>query len=525
MKIAVVIFSLNANQKNMWESVLHSYAMQGVKYSSYILVDCESTDSTVTFAQKYGWEIVLQDRKSFNHGKTRQKIADRLYAENYDIAILATQDVTLMTADTLETLVNNLKQTGAAVAYARQVPVCEQSFDGYFRLRNYPSASLVKDSTSIDQLGLMTPFVSNSLAAWDLKKISIYGGFPETDFGEDMLLGAKFILNGEKISYCAESCCRHEHDSSWREIFMRGVAIGGLHVRNPLLTEKFGRLESCAKISIKISDAMHYFCPLAIKYLGYMVGKWREKIKKQEIFLPLLMVVSFVCGLALCTLNIIPANDTCTRYAPMAQAFAEGNFKFAFHPMYGTLFQALSGSICYLFSLNGFRACQLAALLLWWISIIPIYKIFKCVFDKKVAQWSCILYVLCSHLHRYVYDGLRDNGRTLGIALLCLGMIKIWQEQKQKYSTFKNYATLSSGCVVLTALRADGFMLAIIGLCFAVFIDITTNKLKCWRSIAAGLVFLLCILPQVYLTWKYTGIPSVSTRHSDIIQKIITRLL
>lgn len=388
MKIAVVIFSLNANQKNMWESVLHSYAMQGVKYSSYILVDCESTDSTVTFAQKYGWEIVLQDRKSFNHGKTRQKIADRLYAENYDIAILATQDVTLMTADTLETLVNNLKQTGAAVAYARQVPVCEQSFDGYFRLRNYPSASLVKDSTSIDQLGLMTPFVSNSLAAWDLKKISIYGGFPETDFGEDMLLGAKFILNGEKISYCAESCCRHEHDSSWREIFMRGVAIGGLHVRNPLLTEKFGRLESCAKISIKISDAMHYFCPLAIKYLGYIVGKWREKIKKQEIFLPLLMVVSFVCGLALCTLNIIPANDTCTRYAPMAQAFAEGNFKFAFHPMYGTLFQALSGSICYLFSLNGFRACQLAALLLWWISIIPIYKIFKCVFDKVIKTYT-----------------------------------------------------------------------------------------------------------------------------------------
>ena len=349
MKVAVVIFSFNANQKNMWESVLHSYAMQGMKHSSYILVDSESTDSTVTFAQKYGWEVVTQEKEFFNHGKTRQKIIDRLYAEGYDIAVLATQDVVLMSDNTLETLIDNLLKTGSAVAYARQIPVHKQSFDGYFRLRNYPSASLVKDSTSIKHLGLMTPFVSNSLAAWDLKKNSIYGGFPETDFGEDMLLGAKFILNGEKISYCAESCCQHEHNSSWREIFMRGVAIGGLHVRNPLLTEKFGRLESCAKSSIKISDVMHYFCPLAIKYLGYIVGKWREKIKKQEIFQPLLMMVSFLCGLVLCMLNIIPANDTYTRYAPMAQAFAEGNFKFAFHPMYGTLFQALSGSICYLF--------------------------------------------------------------------------------------------------------------------------------------------------------------------------------
>ena len=525
MKIAVVIFSLNADQKNMWESVLQSYAVQSEKYSSYILVDSESTDSTVELAEKYGWDIVTEKRKSFNHGSTRQKIMDRLYAEGYDIAILATQDVTLMAQDSLKTLIENLERTGAAVAYARQMPVQKRSFDGCFRLRNYPPVSLVKDSADIDRLGLITPFVSNSLAAWDLKKVHIHGGFPETDFGEDMLLGAKFILNGEKISYCAESCCRHEHDSSWREIFMRGAAIGRLHACNPFLAEKFGRLESCAGNRIKISDTIHYFLPLVIKYLGYTVGRLREKIKTFEHFLPLLMLISFVCGWAFCMLNLIPANDTCTRYAPMAQAFAQGNFKFAYHPMYGTFFQTFSGLICYLFSLDGFRACQLAALLLWLISIIPIYRIFKSVFDKKVAQWSCILYVLCSHLHRYIYDGLRDNGRTLGIALLCLGMIEIWQDRKRKHSNFKNYMILSSGCVILTTLRADGFVISILGLCFAFLTDMIMNKLKIWRSLAAGAVFLLCILPQVSVTWKATGIPSISTRHSDIIQKIITRLL
>ena len=284
MKIAVVIFSLNATQKKIWESVLRSYAMQSVKYSSYILVDSESTDLTVELAQNYGWMIISQKRDSFNHGKTRQKIIDQLYAEGYDIAILATQDVVLMSANTLETLIDNLLKTGSAVAYARQIPDQKQSFDGYFRLRNYPPVSLVKDSKSINQLGLMAPFVSNALAAWDLKKVCYYGGFPETDFGEDMLLGAKFILNGEKISYCAESCCQHEHDSSWREIFMRGVAIGGLHAHNLFLTEKFGKLEFCAKGSIKINEGIHYFFPLAIKYLGYIVGQCQEKIKNMGFF-------------------------------------------------------------------------------------------------------------------------------------------------------------------------------------------------------------------------------------------------
>lgn len=51
-----------------------------------------------------------------------------------------------------------------------------------------------------------------------------------------------------------------------------------------------------------------------------------------------------LCGLlilgTLLWLNPIPADDTATRYAPMAQAFAEGDWLYAFHPHSGVFFPA-----------------------------------------------------------------------------------------------------------------------------------------------------------------------------------------
>ena len=282
MKTAVVIFSCNADRDNLWLSVLDSYAMQKRKLDSYLLVDSESTDSTSVIAGKYGWKILTEKRTSFNHGKTRRKVAEDLYSDGYEAVIFATQDVVLAGPDTLSILTDNLQETDAAVVYARQLPRDGRSFDGYFRLHNYPSVSRVKTAQDIPQLGLMTPFCSNSLAIWNLKKIHAAGGFPETDFGEDIQLGAKLILDGERISYCAESRCIHEHRFSWRRIFRRGVDIGRLYGRNPALMENFGKPEACAVRKVPIPDMLRYFFPLGVKYFGYLIGFNYEKIKRRR---------------------------------------------------------------------------------------------------------------------------------------------------------------------------------------------------------------------------------------------------
>ena len=135
-----------------------------------------------------------------------------------------------------------------------------------------------------------------------------------------------------------------------------------------------------------------------------------------------------LCGLlalgALLWLNPVPADDTATRYAPMAQAFAAGDWFYAFHPHSGVFFPALSGGIAWLTGLDGFRACQVAALLLWATAAIPLYGIvLKLWGDRRIALLAELLYLAASHLQRYVYDGLRDNGRSLGLFLLVLGLL------------------------------------------------------------------------------------------------------
>lgn len=242
-----------------------------------------------------------------------------------------------------------------------------------------------------------------------------------------------------------------------------------------------------------------------------------EKIQNfiQKHFLWLLYVFAIAVGACLVRFDVIPANDTCNRYAPMAEAFAIGKFSEAFHPMYGTLFQVISGGIVFLFSIDGYRACQLTALLLWATAVFPVYGICRYIWDRQTALTASVLYLCCSHLQRYVYDGLRDNGRTLGMLLIAYGFIMLVKTKR-----LLSYFLIALGGWILSALRADGFLFALVAL-FALWImDIRYHKFRFWRSFAAGLLFLLLLAPQCYMVWKWTGVPMPSSRHAVIFQRI-----
>lgn len=109
-----------------------------------------------------------------------------------------------------------------------------------------------------------------------------------------------------------------------------------------------------------------------------------------------------LCGLlalgALLWLNPVPADDTATRYAPMAQAFAAGDWFYAFHPHSGVFFPTLSGGIAWLTGVDGFRACQVAGLLLWATAAIPLYGIVLKLRGKpEIALLAPILLTLVDH--------------------------------------------------------------------------------------------------------------------------------
>lgn len=234
--------------------------------------------------------------------------------------------------------------------------------------------------------------------------------------------------------------------------------------------------------------------------------------------LPWLIAVGgmfFIC--LLLPVNFIPANDTIARYIPMARAFAEGNWDYAFHPHSGILFSLISGVLNMLPGVGAFRACQLAAVMLWGLAAVPLYYITLYVWHKRDTAVVCsVLYLLCSHLHRYVYDGIRDNGRSLGFFLLVLGILICFE----KKDSWRSSVITAAGSAILTMIRVDCVVFGCAGLIFLFIMDAKNHGWRCQRGGVALVLWLLLISPQLYLNYRWSGYPVPNSRYAILCKKI-----
>ena len=131
------------------------------------------------------------------------------------------------------------------------------------------------------------------------------------------------------------------------------------------------------------------------------------------------LVVGLLCIL------VDPAlrSDTMTRYAPMADAFARGDWFYAFHPRFGVLFQTVSGSLAFLLGIDGARATPIAAFLFLSLAAVSVWCLVRRLWDGRSA-WYAFLFVLLSEvMFRYSVNGLRESVKCLGFALIALGVV------------------------------------------------------------------------------------------------------
>ena len=197
-----------------------------------------------------------------------------------------------------------------------------------------------------------------------------------------------------------------------------------------------------------------------------------------------------------------PASDTLTRYIPMAQAFAAGDTEDAFHPRFGILFPLLSGSLVWL-GCSGFLACQLTGLIFFLAAALPLYGIFREFCRRQTALLGVTLYLFCSHLHRIFYAGLRENLKTFAMALLAWGLLVLYRDAK----SWKAAIAAGIGCGMLASIRAEGFAFAVCVLLILLGYDIWRRCLRNGRSLTAVLLFLILLLPQLWLNYRWTGYP------------------
>lgn len=157
-----------------------------------------------------------------------------------------------------------------------------------------------------------------------------------------------------------------------------------------------------------------------------------------------LLMSALVCLLYPCMIS-----DTMVRYAPMADAFARGDWELAFHPRFGVLFQCLAGSVARLTGLHGDCACQVVSTFFLALSAVPVWFLVRELFGERVAWYAVAAVLVCDDFARYAMDGLRDVGKCLAFALLGLGAVKeraVW---------------FALGLLVLSTLVSYGFAVSV----------------------------------------------------------------
>ena len=281
MTCGLIIPTLNAG--GQFQKLLEQIAAQTLP-TKKLIVDSESTDGTVELAKKFGLEVLIIPRKTFNHGATRQLALEKILP--LDVIIFLTQDVLLKDDDSLARLVKIFDEDkSVGMSYGRQLPHDNATNEAaILRAFNYPPESQLRSFDDRKIFGLKTAFASNSFAAYRVKALQSVGGFPKNvPLCEDMYVAAKMLMDGWKIFYAADAQVFHSHNYTAAQEFRRYVQIGKFHAQESWIRETFGSAEGAGKkfVLMKLSmlakknplDCVGAIFRDAAKFLGYRIGR------------------------------------------------------------------------------------------------------------------------------------------------------------------------------------------------------------------------------------------------------------
>jgi len=280
MKYSVVIPTLNSG--DLWLDWIDAVKAQSIQPETVLVIDSSSDDSTVSISEANGFNVKVISRSEFNHGATRQLGVDTL--KDAEVIVFLTQDAILANPDALKNIISAFNDPKVGVAYGRQLPRLEAGLiESHARNFNYSSKSRIKSFADRHKLGLKTPFVSNSFAAYRRSALIDAGGFPcNTIVSEDMYVAAKALKKNWLVAYCADSLVYHSHDYSMFQEFQRYFDIGVFNARESWIRQSFGGAES--EGGRFVSSELHYLLknsPILIpqamfrtllKLLGYRLG-------------------------------------------------------------------------------------------------------------------------------------------------------------------------------------------------------------------------------------------------------------
>jgi rhamnosyltransferase len=243
--VGIIIPTYNAEPH--WAELSASLTLEGVDPAQVLIIDSTSTDATRELARKSGYRVVCVPHNEFNHGGTRQLACG--YFPDAEQLVFCTQDVVFAGNRAIELLSEALDDPAVGAAYGRQMPRLDaNAIERHARLFNYPATTQVRTFESRKELGIKTPFFSNSFAIYRRSALDLVGGFPSNVIcGEEVYVAARMLMDGLKIVYAADAAVYHSHPISLFAEFSRYFDIGTEHARENWILKAFGNANSEGK--------------------------------------------------------------------------------------------------------------------------------------------------------------------------------------------------------------------------------------------------------------------------------------
>lgn len=255
-----------------------------------IVVDSSSTDNTISIIKNNYPNILLEviPNRSFDHGGTRNFLASLAKG---DYLIFMTQDAIPFDNYLIHNLLKPvIKNKEILISYARQIPnESAKPLEVFARSFNYPEESIVKNSDSINKLGIKAFFNSNVCSLYTRECFVNFGGFPEKIIlNEDMIIASKVILNGYSVAYSSKAKVYHSHNYNLKQQYKRYFDIGmAFNDTSYLLqyasNEKEGIKMVLNQIKYLLIKSKWYLIPYSllesgVKFVAYNMGKNHQKI-------------------------------------------------------------------------------------------------------------------------------------------------------------------------------------------------------------------------------------------------------
>ncbi len=234
-------------------------------------------------------------------------------------------------------------------------------------------------------------------------------------------------------------------------------------------------------------------------------------------FLFFMLTIAICLPLALW--NDIPQRDVAARYIPMTQAFASGDFLYAFHPRTGFCHTVFAGILARIFSFDGFTAVKISSLIFMALGVFPLYGLARRIYSERVAVFSLLAYVLGSQVMRFAFSGLRDSCKVFFILLAAYGLIVIFQERRK----LSGYLLLALGVAGGVLTRGDLVLFMSVLFFWGIVLEYALSRFP-WRSLCGMiLAFLLC-LPSILLHEWAVGAAVPEMRFAVLFEKFFGRL-